>query len=234
MKKLLFISMLILTLSASAQHFTKIWEGNGTGHMNIYITSGTIDGQTIAPGDEIAIYSGEKCVGFGIVESDYIHKEYILCDVITSMDDGTGNGFTENSPITVKIWDSSASKMPEIIDISYFNTLDFWTTDGTFSQGGSAFIQLEANNVYKKKVLLKSGLNTLEISYNLLSTSLPVFFEELILGAKLNKVQNNKGQSFERINETNWINSIGEINASDTYTVYVNQDCEFEYQGILK
>ena len=101
-----------------------------------------------------------------------------------------------------------------------------------FEQNGSAFADLTAKNLYKKKVLLNAGTNTLQISLKPLSNSLPEFFNSLISENLLLKVQDKNGRAFEQFNGV-WMNSIGELKPGEIYTVIVNRDIEFEYEGTI-
>ena len=233
MKTKLLILFALIMSAVSSQTFTPIWQGNGYGHMNIYIASASLDGAALEPGDEIAAFSRGQCVGFTTITSNYIHSEFLVCDIITSMNDGTNNGFNPGDSIAFKIWDKSESKEVELINVAYRTDLQWWST-GLYEQNGSAFADLDAKNIYKKKVLLKSGTNTLSLPLSSLSNSLPDFFADLIDSGVLDKVQNSRGQSFERVNGSTWINSIGEINPDEIYIVIVSKDCELEYEGTIK
>ena len=48
------------------KHFVPVWEGNGYDHMNIYLTEITEGASSLQPGDEIAVYDGELCVGVAV------------------------------------------------------------------------------------------------------------------------------------------------------------------------
>ena len=69
MKKLTTISMLLVLflIKLQAQCFTPNWSGNGTEHMNFYITSATVNGADMQVGDEIGIFDGDECVGVGVL-----------------------------------------------------------------------------------------------------------------------------------------------------------------------
>lgn len=234
MKTKLLILFALIMSAVSGQNFTPIWEGNGFGHMNIYIVNAELDKQALQPGDQIGIFAGDDCVGFTTIENTYPHSAYLKADIITSMNDGTGNGFNETDSIIFKIWDVSENKLVDFINATYFNDIDFWTTDGKFSQHGSAFVSLEGKNIVKKKVAFSSGLNELQISLDLLSNSLEDFFKPLADAGLLVKVQNTKGQAYEKVNNSTWINAIGSINQDETYFVIVNQNCELEITGLVK
>lgn len=211
-------------------HFNKIWEGNGYGHMNIYIINATIDSLPLEIGDEVGVFDGSKCVGCTVVTEDYMMKDKFVCNVIASMDDSTGNGFKTGNDIIIKLWDKSKQQESKVIGVHYHDNIDFWSL-GKFNQNGSAFIDLFAANIYKKKLLLSSGSNILSIGLNPLSSELAIFFKSLIDSEMLLKVQNVYGESFENYND--WFDFIGSIKQHEDYNVFVKNDCELEYEGIL-
>lgn len=228
MKTLLTITLfLLVTLMSHAQHFTPVWEGNGYSHMNIYVVNGSIDGQPLQLGDEIAVFSGTKCVGAAVVNNT------AMVSIITSANDGTGNGFSTADSITFKIWDKSEAKEVELINVTYNTTFEWWST-GTFEAHGSAFAAIDALNIHKKKVLLKSGINTFSTSLNLLSNSLSEIFNSLISEQKLIKIQDSKGHAFEKVDKDNWINAIGDFDLNQQYVVIVNSDCDLELKFTIK
>lgn len=214
-------------------HFTKIWEGNGFSHMNIYIVTALIDALTLQPGDEVGIFDGNKCVGTTIVDENYAHKDYLVCDVITSMDDGTGNGFTPGNTIDIRVWQLERNKEVDTITVKYHNDIDFWTTDGTFNQNGSAFVDLIGINIYQRNFSLHAGSNQLSLGLDLSSLSVADIFDVLIQSGQLIKVQNEKGQAFEKFTENNWLDFIGSIEKEEIITIVVSEDCELEISGTL-
>ncbi|ETR65904.1 MAG: hypothetical protein OMM_05875 [Candidatus Magnetoglobus multicellularis str. Araruama] len=86
-----------------ASHFTKVWDGGATNPMTIYVVSATINGNNLSNGNEIAIYDGTNCVGAGSVDGEISTNSPF--ELITSKNDGSGNGFTVGNNITYKLWD---------------------------------------------------------------------------------------------------------------------------------
>lgn len=70
MKRLLF-ALLVLAFAVvelQAQScFTKVWSGNGLDQVNFYITRATFNGTPLQPGDEIAVFDGDYCVGVSVL-----------------------------------------------------------------------------------------------------------------------------------------------------------------------
>ncbi|MCP4106965.1 MAG: hypothetical protein GY749_15745 [Desulfobacteraceae bacterium] len=87
----------------SNRHFISVWTGNPYNSMNLWLVG--INGFDIEPGDEIGVFDGDKCVGAGIVNNDGISDQNPM-PVITSQDEGEGNGFTEGHEMRFMIWDS--------------------------------------------------------------------------------------------------------------------------------
>ena len=214
-------------------HFTKIWEGNGFNHMNIYIVTALIDAITLQPGDEVAVFDGENCVGTTVVDENYSHKDYLVCDIIASADDGIGNGFVPGNDISFRVWQAERQKEVDSLTVKYKSDLDFWTTDNKFVQMGSAFVDLVGINIYQKKILLHAGSNQLSLGLNLSSLGVADIFDALIQSGLLIKVQNSKGQSFEPFLDDNWLDFIGSIGKDEIITVIVSEDCELEISGTL-
>ncbi len=93
----------------TVSYFKPSWIGNGLDHMNIYISSATIDGKQLEFGDEIAVFDGINCVGIckiTDITKNYIALSATLDDIGTEISDGFING----NPITFNVYDASESK----------------------------------------------------------------------------------------------------------------------------
>ncbi len=115
-------------------HFTPIWTDNPYNRMNLWI----VGAEGLESGDEIGVFDGENCVGVGAVNA-LISKESPLT-IITSQDDGSGNGFTEGNDITFRFWDAgeeteTEAEVPDFLDISTGNTIDPPTFKGNEDYG---------------------------------------------------------------------------------------------------
>ena len=85
------------------KHFVPVWEGNGYDHMNIYLTEITEGTSSLQPGDEIAVYDGELCVGVAVSQN----QNQNLYSIAVSADDPTTDirdGFTSGNEISFRIW----------------------------------------------------------------------------------------------------------------------------------
>ena len=89
-------------------YFTnKVWTQNPYNSMMLRVIG--IEAYGVEPGDEIAVFDGAKCVGVGVVEGTVTMANRV--DILTSQDDGTGNGFTPGHEITFQFWDASKKKL---------------------------------------------------------------------------------------------------------------------------
>ncbi|ETR64758.1 MAG: hypothetical protein OMM_15397, partial [Candidatus Magnetoglobus multicellularis str. Araruama] len=84
------------------KHYDTIWSGNPYNRMNFWISD--ITGYQPEPGDEIAIFDGNLCVGNAVIHTE-ISKDNPLI-ISASQDDGRNNGFTSGHTISLKFWDS--------------------------------------------------------------------------------------------------------------------------------
>jgi parallel beta-helix repeat protein len=96
-------SGLVLNSESETNHFNRIFEGNGFGHMNINIT-GLTDLQ-LEVGDEIAAYDGDKCVGTAKLSNFNITNDIVSIQASIS-DKEIINGFTEGNKIELLAWRS--------------------------------------------------------------------------------------------------------------------------------
>ena len=113
----------------SQSHFTKVWEGNGYNHMNIYVQKASINGIDLQAGDEVAVFDGDICVGASTVTS-----VAGLLQIIASADDpSTSNiqdGFGIETQIIFKIWSLKYQQeiIPDLVinvsGIDYFMPLE--------------------------------------------------------------------------------------------------------------
>ncbi len=104
----------------AASHFSIQWRGNPYRRMRFWV-AGVHDGD-LSPGDEIGVFDGETCVGAGVVNGPISIENFLM--IVTSMEDGDGDGFSEGNPVQFKVW--KAGEQREITDIvpEYFDIGD--------------------------------------------------------------------------------------------------------------
>jgi hypothetical protein len=100
----------LLTISGYSQtHFESAHAGSGSEYqMNVYIFAAIIGGANLEKDDEIGLFSGSICVGAFKLTTGFSSIVSLIAD---KADAGMLNGYTSESPILIKIWDSSESKV---------------------------------------------------------------------------------------------------------------------------
>ena len=92
---------------AALAHYRTVYPGNGVDHMNINIVG--LSDSFLKPGDEIAVFDGEQCVG--AVKLLPVHIMEGRVSVPVSANDDFGNpGFLEGNPYQVKLWSMETGK----------------------------------------------------------------------------------------------------------------------------
>ncbi|WP_372948067.1 right-handed parallel beta-helix repeat-containing protein [Mariniphaga sp.] len=99
-------SGLILANETKTENFKTVFEGNGSGHMNINIKN--LDESDLKIGDEIAAFDGEICVGTVKINASNITNNAVSIQTSVS-DNEIINGFTEGKPIELRIWHMNKS-----------------------------------------------------------------------------------------------------------------------------
>ena len=97
-------------------HFQPVYTGNGLDHMNIYYSRPTIEDDGLITGDEVGVFDGDLCIGYGIMENP--DQEYI--SLIASFDDPATlrqDGFVEGHPISLKMWSQRSGRELKIYDL---------------------------------------------------------------------------------------------------------------------
>jgi hypothetical protein len=227
---LVFVSMTTIGLF-SQTHFSKVWTGNGVDHMNFYVLSAELDGVNMEAGDEIAVFDGEYCVGFGTLIQELTGGAYMT--FVASKNDATPpgiNGFTVGHNISYRIWDSSEAKEITKVEVTYVSG------DGVFSIGGTVSFHLSASSMVDQVITLSGGWNIISFFHLPPGTDLMSIFQPLIDNGTLLKVQDETGAALEYVEPIGWVNNIPEFNPTEGYKVKVAGATElitegFEIQG---
>ena len=129
-------------------HFTTVWEGeNGQDHMNFMVVSAVFEDIALLVDDEIAVFSGSKCVGatkLTKVINPADNTSYLK--ISASRDDGSNNGFIENDTIIFKIWDNKNQKEIVAKSVTYRKDISTWLTTGKFSSGATSVVEIASYN----------------------------------------------------------------------------------------
>lgn len=126
----------------AANHFTKVWSGNGTDQMNIRIVLAKLDNLDLESGDEIGVFDGNLCVGAEVLSETITSGKILSIEV--SSNDGSGNGYTAGHTIAFRTFDKSKDLEITKVTPVYMNSMPAWSTDGKFASGATAFVQLSA------------------------------------------------------------------------------------------
>jgi gliding motility-associated-like protein len=140
MKKLTITSMLLVLLLIKLQAqacFTPIWTGNGLDHMNFYITTATVNGVDMQPGDEIGVFDGDDCVGTSVL-TEVLTGSNILSIKASKDDPDTPakDGFTVDNSVSFRLCIDGGTTV--VTDV----TATYSAGTGTFSASGTAMASL--------------------------------------------------------------------------------------------
>jgi hypothetical protein len=135
--------------NTDTNHFTRIFEGNGFGHMNINIT-GLTESQ-LEVGDELAAYDGANCVGSVKLSNLNIANDIVSIQASIS-DKEVVNGFTEGHKIDLLAWRSKTNEefQPKLMVIG---------GNAIYQKYGSVFFLLDVLNNVEKGYNILTNLN---------------------------------------------------------------------------
>ncbi|MBI5661133.1 MAG: T9SS type A sorting domain-containing protein [Ignavibacterium album] len=206
--------------SPTVPHFTKIWQGNPYLPMNIYITSASVDSVPLKAGDEIAVFSGNNCVGTVSLSAPIPSGGFV--SLIASMDDPTTpeiDGFVSNDTIIFRLWDSQNLTEIEFVEINYAQGT------GRFVQQGTAVVSLSGRLLINQVIGLTGGWNIISFNTEPLNKNLLSVFEPLITSETLVKVQDETGNAIEKLPPPiGWINNIGDWSVTEGYYTKIQQN----------
>jgi hypothetical protein len=179
----------------------------------LVVNSAYIDGMNLSTGDEIAIYSGNLCVGAAKFTGQFpmIIKGYGV--------DG-GSGFVEGDSMVIKTWQLSTNRY------SFLNTTLLKGSDHLFD-GAFAAVDLFGSIYSNEKILLTKNKFNLISSFllprNVAATS---FFGNI---PSLKIAYEDNGSAF--IPQYN-INTIGNIDITEGYHVFVTDSVLLNVEGV--
>ena len=121
----------------ASTYFTKVFEGNGTDHMNISLVDLQTSGLQV--GDEIGVFDGKYCVGSATIGIEQLKSGSI--SIPTSANEGSGatvNGFTTGNTIGLQLYRGNQSYPLEAETLSVAKS---------FEKNGSVFLKVSARDL---------------------------------------------------------------------------------------
>ncbi len=105
-------AMAVQIESKATSHFKPVYKGNGVDHMNINLVA--LPSNQLHPGDELAVFDGENCVGAITLLSQHLINQTVSIPASASDDIGS-MGFTEGNNISVKLWKSETNEEYDVL-----------------------------------------------------------------------------------------------------------------------
>ena len=121
----------------ASSHFTKVFEGNGTDHMNVNLVNLQTSG--LQAGDEIGIFDGKYCVGAATIGIEQLRSGCI--SIPASANDGIGtvvNGFSTGNPIILQLYRGNQS---------YKIGMETLAGIQSFEKNGSVLVKVSASDL---------------------------------------------------------------------------------------
>jgi len=221
-------------VAGSSPHFITVWQGeNGQNHMNIKVVSGILDQLPLSVGDEIAVYSGTKCVGATILTSSINSLDNsTFPNISASQDDGSNNGFIENDVIIFKIWDSKNQKELQTTSVNYRSDNPFWSTSGKFNAGATSVVEIDFTSGITQTINFINGNNLFSTYLVPTDPDMSIVLKTLKDQGYLISVQDESGNSYSYSNKNKvWTNNIGSIQMTEGYLINLNSNCSLQING---
>ena len=215
-------------------HFKTVWEGlNGLNHMNINVVSATLEDVPLSVDDEIAVFSGSKCVGTTKLTKTIVSSDNTtFLSILASQDDGSGNGFSENDTIVFKIWDSKTQSELQVNGVVYRNDVSTWKTNGKYSPAATAVVEIASYNVITQSIELLKGYNMISTYVSVQNPNVSAVTKSLQDQGSLIKMQDETGNSLENWgNFGGWINQLGSMEETEGYKIQVANNCTLQVTG---
>ena len=218
---------------SAANHFTTVWQGqNGQNHMNFMIVSAVLENQPLSVDDELAVFSGTKCVGATkLLKAINPADKTTFLSISASQDDGSGNGFTENDTVIFKIWDNKNLKEIVAKSVVYRKDISTWLASGRFSASATSVVEITHNTELTQTIQFVKGNNLFSTYLIPTNPDLSIVFKSLCDGNLLIKIQDEVGNTFGTTKSGGWVNKIGSIQKTEGYLVSVSSNCTVQING---
>ncbi|MDD2305935.1 MAG: hypothetical protein PHP53_14630 [Prolixibacteraceae bacterium] len=218
---------------SAANHFTTVWQGqNGQNHMNFMIVSAVLENQPLSVDDELAVFSGTKCVGATkLLKAINPADKTTFLSISASQDDGSGNGFTENDTVIFKIWDNKNLKEIVAKSVVYRKDISTWLASGRFSASATSVVEITHNTELTQTIQFIKGNNLFSTYIIPTNPDLSVVFKSLCDSKLLLKIQDEVGNTLAPTKSGGWVNKIGSIQKTEGYLVSVSSNCTVQING---
>jgi Leucine-rich repeat (LRR) protein len=121
----------------TSTHFSKVFSGNGTDHMNIILIDLPTSGLMV--GDEIGVFDGKYCVGAVAIETDHMMTGSISIPASSNEAlTGTVNGFTTGHPVELQLYRGNKTYELKCTILNGVNS---------FEKDGSLFVKVTASEI---------------------------------------------------------------------------------------
>jgi len=187
----------------------------------------TFETLNLSPGDEIAVFDGDICVGVSTVTSITDNE----LNIITSKADGDDPGFTQGNNIIFRVWDASEQIEITNIDGEFYGLDGQASDDDTFIPNADVAVDLYFSTI-TQNIQLKSGWNIISFYVTPEVADMEELFKTLIDDDALYKIIDEAGQRFIfNAFAQKWINEIGDMSSEEGYQVKVKKDVVLTVEG---
>lgn len=217
-----------------ATHYATVWQGeNGVNHMNFLVISAILEDLPLSANDEIAVFSGTKCVGAKKLAQVINPADYTtFLNIPASQDDGTGNGFAENDTVIFKIWDNANQKEMVVKAVTYRSDESIWQTNGKYSAGATSVVEIVSFVEVTQTISLMKGYNMFSLNVASTNMDMAAVTSGLFTEGSLVKVQDETGKSYENWGIFGgWKNGIGTISKTEGYKIKVAGNTTLQITG---
>lgn len=217
----------------AADHFVTVWQGqNGQNHMNFMIVSAMLENQPLSVNDELAVFSGSKCVGAAkLTKAINPADKSTFLGISASQDDGSGNGFIENDTIIFKIWDSKNLKEIVSKSVVYRKDISSWLTSGRFKASATSVVEITHSSELTQIIQFVKGNNLFSTYLIPTNSDVVSVFKSLIDNKLLTKVQDEAGNTLAYSSTAGWVNKIGSIQKTEGYLISLSSNCSLQVSG---
>lgn len=223
-------------LSASTvNHFNTVWQGqNGQNHMNFMVVSALFEKLPLSVDDEIAVFSGLKCVGAAKLSKaiNPADKSTFL-SMSASQDDGSANGFIENDTIIFKIWKNIDQKEIVSKSVIYRKDISTWLTSGKFSANATSVVEIAYDSDLTQTIQFVKGNNLFSTYLTPSNPVMSVVVKSLVDQGFLTKIQDEAGNTYSYSSTAGWINKIGSVQKTEGYLINLSSSCKIQIIGNL-